>query len=219
MNVNYQKSRDLMVENQLRPNKIKDFKILNLFKSMPKEIFLTDKGNELTYSDLDINLSSNRGYVKNLHIAQLINYADISKKDKILHLGALTGYVTSLLANLCKEVVAVENEANFRNLLENNLNTLDLTNVKIVDGSLIKGYDQESPYDIIFIDTPIVNLDDSLLDQLNNNSGKILMIKKENENLSKAIKITMNKGNLSSQYLFDVFSKYELFIEKERFKF
>ena len=32
MNFNYQKARDLMVENQLRPNKIKDPLILNLFR-------------------------------------------------------------------------------------------------------------------------------------------------------------------------------------------
>ena len=40
MNFNYQKARELMVENQLRPNKINDLNILNLFKTVPKEKFL-----------------------------------------------------------------------------------------------------------------------------------------------------------------------------------
>ena len=39
MNFNYQKSRELMVENQLRPNKINDLNILNLFKTVSKENF------------------------------------------------------------------------------------------------------------------------------------------------------------------------------------
>ena len=39
MNFNYQKARELMVENQLRPNKINDLNILNLFKKIPKEKF------------------------------------------------------------------------------------------------------------------------------------------------------------------------------------
>ena len=40
MNFNYQKARELMVENQLRPNKINDLNILNLFRKIPKEKFL-----------------------------------------------------------------------------------------------------------------------------------------------------------------------------------
>ena len=103
MNLNYQKARDLMVKNQLRPNKIKDKWILNIFKETPKEDFLIDKKKVSPYSDLDINVSHNRGYLKNLHIAQLINNAEITKNHKILHLGALTGYVTVLLSNLCAQ--------------------------------------------------------------------------------------------------------------------
>ena len=72
MNFNYQKARDLMVENQLRPNKIKDPIILNLFKKKPKEFYLPENLESLSYSDMNITLSPNRGYLKNLHIAQLI---------------------------------------------------------------------------------------------------------------------------------------------------
>ena len=45
------------------------------------------------------------------------------------------------------------------------------------------------------------------------------MIQKEKNNFRKAIKITKNLDNFSYEYLFDVFSKYELFKEKEGFKF
>ena len=51
MNFNYQKARDLMVANQLRPNKIKDPIVLNLFKKIPKEYFLP--------KDIEINLYPN----------------------------------------------------------------------------------------------------------------------------------------------------------------
>ncbi len=45
------------------------------------------------------------------------------------------------------------------------------------------------------------------------------MIKKDYNHLSKAIKITKNGKNLNQEYLFDVFSNYELYEEKEEFKF
>ena len=219
MNFNYQKARDLMVENQLRPNKIKDPILLNIFKKIPKEIFLPEEIKEIPYSDLDINIATNRGYLKNLHIAQLINNAEINKKHKVLHLGALTGYVTTILAHLSLEVIAIETEEKLRIKLQKNIENLNLRNIKIVKGTFRDGFKLEAPFNRIFIDTPIKKLDNQILEQLSKNSGKIIMIQKERDNFSKAIKITKNIDNFSKEYLFDVFSKYELFKEKEGFQF
>lgn len=219
MNFNYQKARDLMVENQLRPNKINDPVILELFKAMPKENFLPNEIKDQPYSDLDITLVSHRGYLKNLHIAQLINYAEINKTHKVLHLGALTGYVTTMLANLSSEVFAVESNDKLKLLLKKNINKFNNKNIKIVEGSFKYGFKDASPFDRIFIDTPIRKIEDILLEQLNNNAGKIIMIKKDKGHLSQAIKITKNYNNLSHEYLFDVFSQYQLFEEKEGFIF
>ena len=60
MDFNFQKARDMMVDNQLKPNKIKDHVILNLFKYIKKEDFLSEEMKGITYSDLDINLDNNR---------------------------------------------------------------------------------------------------------------------------------------------------------------
>ena len=219
MNLNYQKARDLMVKNQLRPNKIKYQRILNLFKAMPKEDFLIDEIKVSPYSDLDINISHNRGYLKNLHIAQLINNAEIEKNHKVLHLGSLTGYVTALLSNLCFEIVAVEPNDELRLMCTKNINELKIKNIRIVKGSLINGYDNESPFDRIFIDNPIKKIHDNLLKQLNDDLGKLIMIQKDSDQLNQAFKITKNKSNFSKEYLFDVFTKFELYEESEGFVF
>ena len=97
-----------MVENQLRPNKIKDKVVLDIFRNIPKEDFLPNEIKTFAYFDSDINLLKNRGYLKNLHIAQLINYSEIQKNHKVLHLGALTGYITAILSKLSNEVFAIE---------------------------------------------------------------------------------------------------------------
>ena len=55
--------------------------------------------------------------------------------------------------------------------------------------------------------------------QLSDDLGQMIMIKKINDNLSKAIKITKNNQNFSREFLFDVFSNYELFKEREGFVF
>ena len=80
MNLNFEQARDLMVENQLRPNKIREKAILNLFKSTPKENFVPENYKKVCYFDKDLNILDNRGYLKNLHLAQIIHNADIKKK-------------------------------------------------------------------------------------------------------------------------------------------
>ena len=109
MNFDFKNARDLMVENQLRPNNIKDPLILDLFKNTKKEDFLSEEIKIIAYSDLDINLLENRGYLKNIHIAQLINNANIKKHHKVLHIGGMTGYISVMLANLCQEIIVIEN--------------------------------------------------------------------------------------------------------------
>ena len=219
MNLNYQKARNMMVENQLRPNKIKDQLILKLFREMPKEDFLIDELDISPYADLDIKINHNRGYLKNLHIAQLIINAEIEKNHKILHLGALTGYVTALLSSFCFEVVAVEPNDELRLMCKKNINKHKIKNIRIVKESLKNGYDNEAPFDIIFIDNPIKKINDNLLKQLNEDLGKLIMIQKDINQLNQAYKITKNKTNYSKEYLFDVFTKYELYEESEGFVF
>ena len=219
MNLNNQKERNLMVENQLRPNKIKDPTILSLFKKTPKEDFFTQEVSAIPYSDSDIDIVGNRGYLKNLHTAQIIHHSEINQKHKVLHIGALTGYVTVLLSNLCFEVVAVEESSELRSILKQNIDKKGITNIKIVDGSLKTGFKDEYPYDRIIIDNPVKKIDSMIYEQLSDQLGKMIMIKKIKDQLNQAYRITKNDGNLSKEYLFDVFSKYELYEEKEEFKF
>ena len=217
MKFNYQKARDLMVENQLRPNKIKDPTILSIFKKIPKETFLPESLESLIYSDMDVDLGKHRGYLKNLHIAQLINYSEIKKNHKILHIGALTGYVTSLLSDLSFEVFAIEEEKQYLSILKKNVGKIK--NIKVVEGSFREGAVSNAPFDRIFIDCPIVKVNKIILDQLSDNLGQIIMIEKKHENLNKAIKITKNNCGFSKEFLFDVFSNYELYEEKKGFVF
>ena len=219
MNFNFQKARELMVENQLRPNKINNPTILELFKNIKKEDFLPEQIKKNAYNDLDSQLSSNRGYLKNLHIAQLIHSAEIGKQDKILHIGGMTGYVSVILSSLCKELIIIENEINLISKIEENIKKLNIKNTTIVNVSFQNGFNKESPYDIIFIDNPIREVFKTIKNQLSPKSGKIIMIKKINPYLCKAYKITNNDNIYTSEFLFDVFTKYELYKNETKFVF
>ena len=217
--MNFEKARILMVENQLRPNKINDSNILSIFNEIEKEKFLNNNLMNLAYSDLDLNLIENRGYLKNLHIAQLLQHSNIKKEDNILHIGGLTGYVTLILSKLSNYVYVIENDKILFKELEHNLNRLKLNNVQIINHDFKLGYKEKSPYDIIFVDCPTKNFSNNILDQLNPNLGRLIMVEKIKDELSRGIRITKNTNSFNKEILFDVFSKFSLFEHKEEFKF
>jgi len=219
MNLNFKKARDLMVKNQLLPNKINNHDILELFKNTKKENFLTENLKEISYSDIEINLEANRGYLNNLHIAQLIHKADVKEQHKVLHIGGMTGYVSVMLSKLSKELIVIENNKKLLTKLKENIANLDINNIKIINSSFHDGHDQESPYDIIFIDNPIKKLSSSIKDQLSSESGKIIMIKKINKYFCKAYRITKNKNIYKHEFLFDVFTKFNLYNFQTEFIF
>ena len=208
-----------MVENQLRPNKITDPRILSIFNEIKKEQFLNNDLQSIAYSDVDLNLTGNRGYLKNLHIAQLIQHSNITKKDKVLHIGGLTGYVTSILSQLSDYLVVIENDQGLLKQLKENLSKLKLINVDIINSDLRSGYKEKSPYDLIFIDCPVNNVSNELLDQLDLNFGRVITIEKINSDLGKGVRITKNKKNYNKEILFDSFSKFILYRHKEDFIF
>ncbi len=218
MNVNFNKARELMVENQLRPNKIKEEKILNLFRNIPKEIFVKQDHQSICYSDRDFNISIQRGYLKNLHLAQIITSAEIKNTDKVLHVGGLTGYLSVIIANMCKELIVLENVNDNILILKKNIEKNNLNNIKIINDKLNEGFIKDSPYDLIIIDCPIYNLNKIFIDQLNL-EGKLIYIEKMNKELSKAYKITKTKNSFSKDYLFDVFSEFSIDKKSKEFKF
>ena len=218
MNVNFEKARELMVENQLRPNKIKEEKILNLFRNIPKEIFVKQNHQSICQSDRDFNISIKRGYLKNLHLAQIIKSSEIKNSDKVLHVGGLTGYLSVIIGNICKELIVLEKEDDNILILKNNFTKNNLNNIKIINANLNEGFSKESPYDLIVIDCPIYNLNKIFFDQLKQN-GRLIYIQKVNIELAKAYKITKINDSFSKEYLFDVFSKFSIDKKKEEFKF
>ena len=217
--IEFQNARDIMVTNQLRPNKINDLLILDLFRKIKKETFLDEKDKGIAYSDLDIELIDNRGYLKNLHLAQLIQNSQIKKVHKVLHIGGLTGYVSTIISGICSELTVLENENTLLEQLENNINYLKIENIEIYNQNFQNGFHQKSPYDIIFIDNPIQKVSDSIKEQLNSDYGMLIMIKKINENFSHAYKIIRNQNNYTEEYLFDIFTNFELYKDKKDFIF
>ncbi|MDC1059980.1 methyltransferase [Alphaproteobacteria bacterium] len=216
--MNLEKNREVMIENQLRPNKITNNDVLQVFMSTSKEKFISEDKINICYSDQDISIKDQRGYLKNLHLAQILHYAEIINNEKVLHIGGLTGYLSVLIAKLCNKIYVTDNDQEFVENIINNFKNNEVTNGKVIKEEFSEGLKAEEPYDLIIIDCPQYNFNLDLLSQVNV-GGRIIYIEKINEELSKAYKMIKYEDNFSKVFLFDVFSNFYLTKQEERFNF
>ena len=216
--MNLEKNREVMIENQLRPNKITDNDVLQVFMSTSKEKFISEDKINICYSDQDISIKDQRGYLKNLHLAQILHFAEIKNNEKVLHIGGLTGYLSVLIAKLCNKIYVTDNDQEFVENIINNFKNNEVTNGKVIKEEFSEGLKGEEPFDLIIIDCPQYNFNLDLLSQVNV-GGRILYIEKINEELSKAYKMIKYDDNFSKVFLFDVFSNFYLTKQEERFNF
>ena len=216
--MNLEKNREVMIENQLRPNKITNNDVLQVFMSTSKEKFISEDKINICYSDQDISIKDQRGYLKNLHLAQILHFAEIKNNEKVLHIGGLTGYLSVLIAKLCNKIYVTDNDQEFVENIINNFKNNEVTNGKVIKEEFSEGLKSEEPYDLIIIDCPQYNFNLDLLSQVNV-GGRIIYIEKINEELSKAYKMIKYQDNFSKVFLFDVFSNFYLTKQEERFNF
>ena len=219
MSETFEIARKNMVVNQLRPNKINEENILKIFENTPKENYLDIGLGKNCYLDNNLDITDKRGYLKNLHLAQIIKYSKILTNDKVLHIGGLTGYFSALISSLCKELYVVEENRELFKLLEHNISNNDNSNISLFNNNLLDGLVDKAPFNLIIIDGPIFEITDNLKNQLETNGGRLIYIKKIYDNLGKAYKIIRNDDLYSSVYLFDVMSKYQIQEQQEDFKF
>ena len=218
MNINFEKNREVMIENQLRPNKITNSDILDVFNRVSKEKFIKEDKANVCYSDQDILVKDSRGYLKNLHLAQILHFADIKAHEKVLHIGGLTGYLSVLIAKLCNKIYVTDNDKECVEEITSNFKDNNIKNGYVFKQNFIEGLIKTGLYNLIIIDCPQYKLNLDLLNQLHD-GGKIIYIEKINEELSKGYKITKMKDNYSKDFLFDVFSNFYLIKKEEGFSF
>jgi len=207
-----------MIENQLRPNKITNSDVLQAFMNTSKEQFISEDKINICYSDQDIFIKDRRGYLKNLHLAQILHFADIKNDEKVLHIGGLTGYLSVLISKLCNKIYVTDNDQSFVDNIIKNFSNNEVTNGKVFKEEFSEGLKSEGLYDLIVIDCPQYNFNLNLLNQVNV-GGRIIYIEKINEELSKAYKMIKFDDNYSKVFLFDVFSNFYLTKQEEGFNF
>ncbi len=149
-----------MVDSQLRTSGVNTPWILAAMLAAPREAFVTGDGSS-AYMDRSVPLGAGRMLNPPLAAGQMLQLAEIVPHDRVLLVGAGTGYLAALIAGRVKTLVAVEEAAALADQFASNLPMATL-----VRGPLSAGAPEYAPYTLILIDGSIEILPDALADQL-----------------------------------------------------
>lgn len=164
--------RQNMVESQIRTCAVTNGSLLKALREVPREAFVPPSMRSLAYMDNPIQVEAARAghaaryLLAPMVFAKLAQLADIRPGDKVLDVGAATGYSSAVLARLAAKVVALDCDAGLIAVARDALAALQTGNVEFVSGALDAGALDKGPYDVIFVNGRVAVKPDTLISQL-----------------------------------------------------
>ena len=168
-------ARTNMVDSQLRPNGVTNQNILDAMQSVLREDFVGSAQKSVAYMDGDLALaeatSQKRFLIEPMAFARMLQAAEVSADDRVLDIGAATGYGAAILAKLVKQVVAVESDSGLANAARQNL--AGLPHVTFNESDMTKGAQNAGLFDLIVIEGRIEKVPNVLFSQVKD-GGRIV---------------------------------------------
>ena len=158
--------REAMVEHQLRRRGIGEPHILDAFRQVPREAFVSEAQAHLAYGDHPLPIESGQTISQPYIVALMIQAARVSAADNVLEIGAGSGYAAALLSRIARSVTAIERHHELADVAAMRLRRLGFDNVALVEGDGTKGWTAGAPYDAILVAASGPHVPAPLVDQL-----------------------------------------------------
>jgi len=170
----YSAERRHMVDGQVRPADVTDLRVISAMLEVPRERFVPPAAAGLAYLDLDLPVGGGRRLLKPMALAKLLNAAEIAATDRVLVVGAATGYTAAVLGQIAGHVVAVEEDANLAAAAKAALSSQP--NVEVVSGPLVDGWPKAGPYDVIIFEGATEVEPQAFCSQLKDGGGLVCIL-------------------------------------------
>ena len=181
--------RDRMVERQIAARGIADPNILAAFRRVPREAFVPEHLREFAFEDGPLPIESDQTISQPYIVALMMEAAELEGSDKVLEVGAGSGYAAALIAQVVDEVIAIERHRELAELAGERLTRLGYENVSIYEGDGTRGYAEKGPYDAIIVSASGSHVPETLLMQLEV-GGRLVMPVGEPQEVQKLLKVT-----------------------------
>ena len=162
----YKLLRERMVQIQIKRRGIKDSRILEVFKTVPRHLFVQKPYRYLAYEDRPLPIGFDQTISQPYIVALMTKLLDVQPNDRILEIGTGSGYQAAILSRLCSWAFSIERFQSLASQAENTLEEVGYDNVTIVCKDGGQGLEKHSPFDGIIITAAAPSIPQPLIDQL-----------------------------------------------------
>jgi protein-L-isoaspartate(D-aspartate) O-methyltransferase len=195
-------ARKRMVDSQIRPNRVTDPRILSAMRRLPRERFLPANVASVAYADEDVPLGNGRFLMEPMVLARLLQAANLGDDERVLVVGAGTGYGAAVLAACGCRVTALE-EDSFLLAIAREVLPAEAPGVTLVSGPLAAGWPAAAPYDLILIEGAVPEIPAALAAQTHQETGRILAVLQNDGRITQAVIGEATPAGLGISPLFD----------------
>lgn len=162
----FQAQREAMVAEHLAPRGIRDPAALEAMRQVPRERFLPPELAEFAYADAPLPIGEEQTISQPFIVALMVQALELDEDDRVLEIGAGSGYAAAALGRIAREVYTIERHENLAERARRVLEELGYDNVHVIHGDGSRGLPEKAPFDAIVVAAGGPDVPRSLLQQL-----------------------------------------------------
>ena len=162
----FKKFRQRMVDDQIRSRGVRDEKVLDAMGQVPRELFVPEDIQELAYRDSPLPIPAGQTISQPYIVAYMVEALGLEGGERVLEIGAGSGYAAAVLGSIADEVYAIERIGELADYATERLDQAGIANVHILHADGTEGWRDEAPFDAILVSAGGPRVPDSLLEQL-----------------------------------------------------
>ncbi|AKF06400.1 protein-L-isoaspartate(D-aspartate) O-methyltransferase [Sandaracinus amylolyticus] len=167
-------ARERMVRAQILGRGVLDIRVITAMRAVPREEFVAPAQRASAYADGPLPIGEDQTISQPYVVAAMLAALDLRGDEKVLEIGAGSGYAAALLGKCAREVWALERIASLAEQARVCIEHLGYANVHVQRGDGTRGLSQHAPFDAILVSAGGPRIPPALLDQLAP-GGRLLM--------------------------------------------
>lgn len=162
----YTKLREKMVKEQIRRRGIRNQRILEAMRKVPRHKFVPETQVRYAYNDNPLPIGYNQTISQPYIVALMTERLELDDTSKVLEIGTGSGYQAAVIAEIAEIVYSMEIVEELASSTSRLLDGLGYENIVVKQGNGYLGWSEHAPFDGIILTAAPKEMPQNLIDQL-----------------------------------------------------